>query len=57
MDDDRWPIQVGLAMYVLTDVQDISGKPGDVLYLDAMEHTPENVSDAPFELIAVELKS
>jgi len=38
-------------------VQDMTGNPGDVIYLDAVEHAPENVSDAPFELIAVELKT
>ena len=44
--------------HVLPDGQvlEMEGKPGDVRYLDAIEHAPENSSDAPFELIAVELK-
>ena len=36
--------------------EELSGKAGDVRYMDAWEHNPENLSDNPFELIAVELK-
>lgn len=38
-------------------VIEMQGNAGDVRYLDSTEHSPENMSDAPFELIAVELKS
>jgi quercetin dioxygenase-like cupin family protein len=37
--------------------EELSGKAGDVRYMDAWEHNPENLSDKPFELIVVELKS
>ena len=37
--------------------EELSGKTGDVRYMEAWEHNPENLSDKPFELIAVELKS
>jgi hypothetical protein len=45
--------------HVLADgtVLEMTGNPGDVRYLDSIEHAPENMSDAPFELIAVELKT
>ncbi len=36
--------------------EDINAKAGDVLSLPALDHLPENLSDQPFELIAVELK-
>ena len=36
--------------------EDITGKAGQVFYFDAFEHDPENLSDRPFEVIAVELK-
>ena len=36
---------------------EMRGDTGEVRYLDKIEHSPENLSDAPFELIAVELKS
>jgi beta-alanine degradation protein BauB len=36
--------------------EEIAGKAGQVLYLDALEHDPENLSDRPFEAILVELK-
>ena len=38
-------------------VMEMEGKAGDVRYMDSCEHAPENMSNAPFELIAVELKS
>jgi quercetin dioxygenase-like cupin family protein len=37
--------------------EDITAKAGQVLHFDAFEHDPENLSDKPFEVIAVELKS
>jgi hypothetical protein len=45
--------------HILADgtVLEMSGNLGDVRYLDSIEHAPENMSDAPFELIAVELKT
>jgi quercetin dioxygenase-like cupin family protein len=45
--------------HVLADgsVIELSGNAGDVRYLDRVEHAPENLSDEPFEVIAVELKS
>ena len=44
--------------HVLADgsVLEMTGNVGDVRYMDAIEHAPENASDQPFELIAVELK-
>ena len=36
--------------------EDITAKAGQVIYLDAVVHDPENVSGRPFEVIAVELK-
>ena len=36
--------------------EEITGKAGQVLYLDALDHDPENLSDRPFEAILVELK-
>jgi len=36
--------------------EDISAKAGQVIYMDAMVHDPENISDKSFEVIAVELK-
>jgi hypothetical protein len=48
-----------LSRHTLPDGQvlEMQGNTGDVKYLDSIEHEPENLSDAPFELIAVELKS
>jgi quercetin dioxygenase-like cupin family protein len=34
----------------------LSAKAGQVLYMDATVHDPENLGDQPFEVIAVELK-
>jgi hypothetical protein len=44
--------------HVLADgtVMEMTGNVGDVRYMDGLEHDPENLSDEPFELIAVELK-
>ena len=36
--------------------EDISAKAGQVMYMDAVVHNPENVAAKPFEVIAVELK-
>jgi hypothetical protein len=36
---------------------DITATAGHVLHFDAFEHDPENLSDKPFEVIGVELKS
>ena len=36
--------------------EDITATAGQVLHFDAFEHDPENLSDKPFEVIAVELK-
>ena len=35
--------------------EDISAKAGQVIYMDAVVHDPENVTDKPFEVIAVEI--
>jgi len=45
--------------HVLPDGQvlDMQCNTGDVRFMDRIEHEPENMSDAPMELIAVELKS
>jgi len=37
-------------------VIEMTGNPGEARYLDRCEHAPENLSDSPFELIAVEIK-
>lgn len=37
-------------------VKEMHGKTGEVVYMEKCEHEPENASDEPFELIAVELK-
>ncbi len=37
--------------------EEINAKAGDVRYFPAFEHLPENLSDKPFEVIGVELKS
>jgi len=37
--------------------EDITIKAGQVAYFSAFEHDPENLSDKPFEVIVVELKS
>jgi quercetin dioxygenase-like cupin family protein len=37
--------------------EEMRSKAGEVRFMDAWEHDPENLSDAPFELIVVELKS
>jgi hypothetical protein len=36
---------------------EVRAKAGEVQYTEAWEHNPENLSDKPFEVIAVELKS
>ena len=36
--------------------EEITGNAGQVLYMDAYEHDPENLTDRPFEAILVELK-
>jgi hypothetical protein len=36
--------------------EEITGKAGQVMNFPALEHNPENLSDRPFEAIAVELK-
>ena len=45
--------------HILPDggVLDMQGKAGEVRYLDSIQHAPENMTDEPFEVIAVELKS
>jgi len=37
--------------------EEMRSKAGEVRFMDAWEHNAENLSDAPFELIVVELKS
>ncbi len=37
--------------------EEMRGKAGDVQYVDAWQHSPENLSYRPSEFIAVELKS
>jgi uncharacterized RmlC-like cupin family protein len=37
-------------------VEEISVKAGQVMYMDATVHEPQNLGNAPFEVIAVELK-
>ena len=37
--------------------QELTGKAGDVQYMEAWEHNPENLTDKSFELILVELKT
>ncbi len=44
-------------MYPDGKAEEITTKAGQVLYFDAFEHLPENLSDQPFEVIAVELKT
>ena len=36
--------------------EDVSGGAGDVVWLPAVTHLPENLGDQPFELIQIELK-
>jgi len=36
--------------------EEITGKAGQVVYFDPFVHDPENLSDKPFEVIAIELK-
>jgi uncharacterized RmlC-like cupin family protein len=36
--------------------EEIKAKAGDVMSFPAFEHLPENLSDRPFEVIAIELK-
>ncbi len=36
--------------------EEIEGKAGQALFFDTFAHLPENLSDRPFEAIAVELK-
>ncbi len=37
--------------------EEMRSKAGEVRFMEAWEHNPENLSDGPFELIVVELKS
>ena len=37
--------------------KELTGKAGDVQYMEAWEHNPENLTDKSFELILVELKT
>ena len=37
--------------------EDITAKAGQVVYFPALDHLPENLSDKPFEVIGIELKS
>ena len=37
-------------------VEEITAKAGQVLAFPAFEHLPENLSDMPFETVAIELK-
>jgi len=37
--------------------QDMPAKAGQTMYTPAQVHLPENIGDAPFELILVELKA
>jgi len=37
--------------------EDVKAKAGQVLYFPALDHLPENLSDKPFEVIGIELKS
>jgi quercetin dioxygenase-like cupin family protein len=37
-------------------VEEISGKAGQVIYMEPTVHDPKNLGDKPFEVIAVELK-
>ena len=39
------------------NTEELTGKAGEIRYLEELAHAPENLSDVPFELIAVELKS
>jgi hypothetical protein len=36
--------------------EELSGRAGEVRYMEAWEHNPENLTDKPFEVILVELK-
>jgi quercetin dioxygenase-like cupin family protein len=38
-------------------IEDLYGNTGDVRYMERIEHAPENPTDMPMELIAVELKA
>ena len=38
-------------------IEDITTKAGPVAYFPAFDHLPENLSDKPFEVISIELKS
>ena len=37
--------------------EDVKAKAGQLMYFPAMDHLPENLSDKPFEVIGIELKS
>jgi uncharacterized RmlC-like cupin family protein len=37
--------------------EDVIAKAGQVVYFPALDHLPENLSDKPFEVIGIELKS
>jgi hypothetical protein len=36
--------------------EDITARAGQVMYMDAVVHDPENLGDKPFEVLAIELK-
>jgi hypothetical protein len=36
--------------------EELSGRAGEVRYMEAWEHNPENLTDTPLEVILVELK-
>jgi len=36
--------------------EEISAKAGDVIFMDATVHDPEDLGNKPFEVIAIELK-
>ena len=62
--DARAPVNGGVfltdahARFTYPDgkVEEIAGEAGQVLYFDAFVHDPKNLTDKPFEAIAVELK-
>lgn len=47
------------AQFTLPDGQRVEreGKAGEAMWTEAGQHLPENMSDQPFELILIELKS
>src|SRR5262245_26831856 len=48
---------VGRFTYPDGRADDIIGKAGQVMYMDATVHDPANTGDKPFEVLAVELKA